>query len=85
MTTAYAAEDFNQNRTELMRGVRKNHDQFSIEFRGRPFAAVLPYDQLQAERAELAELRKLVGELKKQLDEATDLEKKIQNAIETTA
>ena len=58
-----AAEDLNHRRGELMRGVRKRGDQFAVGFRGRPFAAVLPFSQLQEERAELEQLRRRVAEL----------------------
>lgn len=66
-TVVITSEDFNQNRTEYMRGVRRNGDQFAVGFRGRPFAAVLPFDQLQQERAELLELRKRIAELEQQI------------------
>lgn len=61
------AERFNHERTKLMSGVRKHGASFAVEFHGRPFAAVLPFDQLEAERAERDELRKRVAELEAQL------------------
>lgn len=71
MVEVITNDQFNQERSELMRGVRKRGAQFGVAFRGRPFAAVLPFDQLQAERAELAELRMRVKELEEQLRDAS--------------
>lgn len=67
MIEVIPAERFSHERNELMRGVRKHGDSFAVGFRGRPFAAVLPFDQLEAERDERNELRKRVAELEAQL------------------
>ncbi len=74
MTTVVDSEQFNAERSKRLKSVRVDGESFVIQFHGRPFAAVVPYEQLKDERRELDELRALIADLKNRLQEAADLE-----------
>ncbi|MER7015291.1 hypothetical protein ABT324_27990 [Saccharopolyspora sp. NPDC000359] len=71
--TTVTSEQFNKDRSAILRDVRKRGEEFEVVFHGKPGAAIIPAAQRQAERDELERLRRQVAELEQRLREATAL------------
>ncbi len=56
MTTSMTSENLQRN-AGMVRRVIRSGGEIELTFRSKPYGRIVPHDQLEAERAELARLR----------------------------